>query len=44
VFKVGKVLGRKQSRTTEIYAHLSDDPIKQVANRTADRLSQAMRY
>jgi len=44
LFMVGKVLGHKQARTTEIYAHLSDDPIKQVANRTADRLSQAMRY
>ena len=44
LFMVGKVLGHKQARTTEIYAHLSDDPIKQVANRTADRLSQAMRF
>jgi site-specific recombinase XerD len=39
---VGKVLGHKQSRTTEIYAHLSDDPIKQVANRTASRVAAAM--
>lgn len=44
LFMVGKVLGHKQARTTEIYAHLSDDPVKQVANRTADRLSQAMRF
>lgn len=44
LFMVGKVLGHKQARTTEIYAHLSDDPVRQVANRTADRLSQAMRY
>jgi integrase len=44
LFMVGKVLGHKQARTTEVYAHLSDDPVKQVANRTADRLSQAMRF
>lgn len=44
LFMVGKVLGHKQARTTEIYAHLSDDPLKQVANRTAARLSQAMKF
>lgn len=44
LFMVGKVLGHKQSRTTEIYAHLSDDPVKLVANRTAERLSQAMGF
>jgi len=42
LFMMGKVLGHKQSRTTEIYAHLSDDPIKQVANRTASRVAAAM--
>lgn len=44
LFMVGKVLGHKQARTTEIYAHLSDDPLKQLANRTANRLSEAMRF
>lgn len=44
LFMVGKVLGHKQARTTEIYAHLSDDPLKQIANRTAARLSEAMRF
>ncbi|MET3836221.1 MULTISPECIES: tyrosine-type recombinase/integrase [Brevundimonas] len=44
LFLVGKVLGHKQARTTEIYAHLSDDPLKLVANKTAARLSQAMRF
>jgi integrase len=44
LFVVGKVLGHKQARTTEIYAHLSDDPLKLVANRTAARLAQAMRF
>ncbi|MFN4175537.1 tyrosine-type recombinase/integrase [Phenylobacterium sp.] len=43
LFMVGKVLGHKQARTTEIYAHLSDDPVKHVANRTATRLAEAMR-
>jgi integrase len=42
LFMIGKVLGHKQARTTEIYAHLSDDPVKQVANRTAARLAEAM--
>jgi integrase len=44
LFTVGKVLGHKQSRTTEIYAHLSDDPLRQVAKRTAARLAEAMRF
>lgn len=44
LFMVGKVLGHKQARTTEIYAHLSDDPLKQVANRAAARLAEAMRF
>ncbi len=44
LFMVGKVLGHKQARTTEIYAHLSDDPLKQVANRAAARLSAAMQF
>lgn len=44
LFMVGKVLGHKQARTTEIYAHLSDDPLKAVANRTGARLSEAMRF
>lgn len=42
LFMVGKVLGHKQARTTEIYAHLSDDPIRHIANRTSARLQQAM--
>lgn len=44
LFILGKILGHKQARTTEIYAHLSDDPLKQLANRTANRISEAMRY
>ncbi|MQX35960.1 tyrosine-type recombinase/integrase [Roseospira navarrensis] len=38
LFLVGKVLGHRQARTTEVYAHLQDDPVRGVANRTADTL------
>ena len=43
LFMVGKVLGHKQARTTEIYAHLSDDPLKRLADRTGSRIAEAMR-
>ncbi len=42
LFLIGKVLGHKQARTTEIYAHLADDPIRAVVNRTAARIDAAM--
>jgi integrase len=42
LYLIGKVLGRKQARTTEIYAHLADDPIRAVADRTAARIAAAM--
>jgi site-specific recombinase XerD len=40
---VGKVLGHKQARTTEVYAHLTDDPLRAVADRTAARIAAAMK-
>jgi len=43
LFIVGKVLGHKQARTTELYAHLSDNPLRTVANSTADFIAGAMR-
>jgi integrase len=43
LFMVGKVLGHKQARTTEIYAHLADDPLRAVADRTAARIVAAMK-
>lgn len=43
LFMVGKVLGHKQTRTTEIYAHLADDPLRAVADRTARRIAAVMR-
>jgi integrase len=42
LFMVGKVLGHKQSRTTEGYAHLATDPLRAVADRTAARIAAAM--
>jgi integrase len=42
LYMIGKVLGHKQARTTEGYAHLAADPIKAVADRTAARISAAM--
>src|SRR5262249_17763099 len=32
LYLIGKVLGHRQARTTEIYAHLADDPIRAVAD------------
>lgn len=43
LFLVGKVLGHRQARTTEGYAHLSDDPLRAVAERTAARIARAMK-
>jgi integrase len=43
LFMVGKILGHRQSRTTEVYAHLSDDPLRALANRTAARIASAMK-
>ena len=39
---IGKVLGHKQARTTEIYAHLADDPVRAVTDRTAAKIAAAM--
>ncbi|CCG41810.1 tyrosine-type recombinase/integrase [Magnetospirillum molischianum] len=42
LYLVGKALGHKQSRTTERYAHVADDPVKAVMDRTADHLAALM--
>ena len=39
---IGKVLGHKQASTTERYAHLQDDPVRAVADRTARKIAAAM--
>lgn len=40
---IGKVLGHKQTRTTERYAHLHDDPVRAVADKTSRRIADAMK-
>ncbi len=42
LYMVGKVLGHKQARTTEAYAHLADDPLRAVAERTGSKIADAM--
>jgi integrase len=42
LFLLGKVLGHAQSKTTEKYAHLADDPVRAVADRTANRIEAAI--
>ena len=42
LFIVGKILGHRQSSTTERYSHLSPDPALAVATRTAERLADMM--
>jgi integrase len=42
LFLVGKVLGHKQSRTTERYAHLSDEPLLATAELAAQRIACAL--
>ncbi len=43
LFVVGKLLGHKQSKTTERYAHLGADPAQAAADRTAARLEAMLR-
>ncbi len=43
LYLVGKVLGHRQARTTEVYAHLADDPVRAVTDRTAARIAAAMK-
>jgi integrase len=42
LYLVGKVLGHRQVRTTERYAHLMDDPFRTVADRTSERIAGMM--
>jgi integrase len=42
LYLVGKVLGHEQASTTERYAHLADDPLKAVADKTAGQIAAAM--
>jgi len=42
LFLIGKVLGHRQAKTTEGYAHLSNDPLLDVADRTSARIASAL--
>src|SRR5262245_7631954 len=42
LYLVGKVLGHRQSRTTERYAYSRYDPRRGVADRTSERIAAIM--
>ena len=39
---VGKLLGHAQTSTTERYAHLADDPVRQAADFVGNRIAEAL--
>ena len=43
LYLIGKVLGHRDQATTQRYAHVSDDPLKAVADKTAAQIAAAMR-
>lgn len=43
IYILGKVLGHKQSRTTEKYAHLSSDPVRAIAESTSRKIAAALK-
>jgi integrase len=42
LYVVGKILGHRQARTTEFYAHLADDPVRAAADRAARTIQGAL--
>ena len=42
LYMIGKVLGHKQARVTEGYAHLQTDPLRAVADRAAAKIAAAI--
>jgi integrase len=40
---IGALLGHRSTQTTARYAHLADDPLRDVANRAASRIATAMK-
>jgi integrase len=42
LFILGKILGHTKASTTEKYAHLDLDPVRQVADRTAQKIADAL--
>jgi integrase len=43
LYIVGKILGHRQARTTEVYAHLAPDPVQAAADRAAKKIAEALR-
>jgi integrase len=43
LYVIGKLLGHTQQRTTEKYAHLSDDPTRAAADRISGKIAAAMK-
>lgn len=43
LYLVGKVLGHRESRSTEVYAHAQQDPLRAVADRAASKIAAAMK-
>ena len=41
---IGKLLGHKDSKTTQMYAHLADDAAQQAADRIARQIKAAMNF
>jgi hypothetical protein len=44
LFIGGKILGNRQASTTERYAQLEPDPVKPVADRSAERLADLLGF
>jgi len=42
LYIVGRILGHRRSETTQRYAHLAIDPVRQVANQTASKLASLL--
>lgn len=42
LYLTAKLLGHKQSRTTERYAHFADDPVRAAANAIAGRIADSL--
>lgn len=43
LYLVGKILGHRQTRSTEVYAHLRDDMVRGATERTGARIAAAMK-